>query len=141
MWNISDEMGEIIKEWTKSNLWKTGFKKFYLVYPWILCPGSPSTETRPLLRSRKGSFATIVNYCYPLTIVAKLSILMFARVLATPLFLGNMIDFALLRNQSDLRRQWFYVKYFTEGFRVITSGYWKTYFNAISAKSLLLWIC
>ena len=31
-------MGQRIREWTKQNLWKTAFKKFYLVHSWIHWP-------------------------------------------------------------------------------------------------------
>ena len=31
-------LGQSIQEWTKRNLWKTAFKKFHLVYSWILRP-------------------------------------------------------------------------------------------------------
>ena len=35
---LRNELWQSIQEWTKWNLWKTAFKKFYLVYSWILCP-------------------------------------------------------------------------------------------------------
>ena len=35
---IKYHLGQNIHEWTKWNLWKTAFKKFYLVHSWILCP-------------------------------------------------------------------------------------------------------
>ena len=31
-------MRQSIQEWTKWNLWKTAFKKIYLVHSWIVCP-------------------------------------------------------------------------------------------------------
>ena len=35
---IQHHMGQSIQECIKKNLWKTAFKKFYLVHSWILCP-------------------------------------------------------------------------------------------------------